>query len=261
LIGIARLVLHGAYTGIRVLDLSQGIAGPYCAQILQQLGADVVKVEPIAGDWSRAMGTTRCGTSALTVAFNRGKRSLACDLRKPEGQVILAKLVEHADVVVQSFRPGVAERLEAGYEQCSARNPAVIYVSISGFGLTGPYAARPATDSVVQAIAGMADTNRAPGGAPAGARPYGADICSGVYAANAVGAALFGRARDQAGRRVRAGHRSSHSRNSALSGLRRVHHRKARNHRRCQPSGCGHLNPHSFIPSTRYGDWHPFRSS
>lgn len=195
MIEIARFGLHGAYTGIRVLDLSQGIAGPYCAQILQQLGADVVKLEPIAGDWSRAMGTTRCGTSALTIAFNRGKRSLACDVRKPEGQAILAKLGEQADIVVQSFRPGVAERMGAGYAQVSARNPAVIYVSISGFGLTGPYAARPATDSVAQAIGGMADTNRVAGGAPVGARPYGADICSGVYAANAVGAALFGRER------------------------------------------------------------------
>lgn len=192
---IAHFGLHGAYRGIRVLDLSQGVAGPYCAQILQQLGADMVKLEPIAGAWSRAMGTTRCGTSALAIAFNRGKRSLACDIRQPEGQAILTKLVERVDIVVQSFRPGVAERLGAGYAQVSARNPAVIYVSISGFGLTGPYAARPATDSVVQAIGGMADTNRAAGGAPVGARPYGAYICSGVYAANAAGAALFARER------------------------------------------------------------------
>ncbi len=188
-------VLHRAYAGLRVLDLSQGVAGPYCAQTLQQLGADVVKLEPIEGDWSRAMGSVRGGMSALAIAFNRGKRSLACDVRHPEGRSILTALAAQADIVVQSFRPGVAERLGAGYAQVSSRNPAVIYVSISGFGLTGPYAVLPATDSVAQAVAGMADTNRAPGGAPAGARPYAADVVSGVYAANAVGAALFARER------------------------------------------------------------------
>lgn len=187
--------LHLAYAGLRVLDLSQGVAGPYCAQVLQQLGADVVKLEPIQGDWSRTMGSARGGMSALAIAFNRGKRSLACDVRRPEGQTILMALAAQADVVVQSFRPGVAERLGAGYAQVSSRNPAVIYVSISGFGLTGPYAALPATDSVAQAVAGMARTNGTPDGSPAGARPYAADIVSGVYAANAAGAALFARER------------------------------------------------------------------
>ena len=196
--------LQHAYTGLRVLDLSQGVAGPNCAQMLQQLGADVIKFEPIAGDWSRNMGVARGGMSALALAFNRGKRSLACDVRRPEGRAILASLTAQADVVIQSFRPGVAERLGTGYAHVSAANPSVVYVSISGFGLTGPYATRPATDAVVQALAGMSHTNRAAGGAPAGARPYAADIVSGVYAANAVGAALFARERrpDRAGTHI-----------------------------------------------------------
>ncbi|MEO7150308.1 MAG: CoA transferase [Burkholderiaceae bacterium] len=196
--------LHRAYAGLHVLDLSQGVAGPYCAQMLQQLGADVVKLEPVSGDWSRAMGATRDGISALTMAYNRGKRSVACDLRRPEGQTILNRLAERADILVQSFRPGVVERLGAGYAQLSARNPGLIYVSISGFGPTGPYATRPATDSIVQALSGMAGLNRAADGSPSGARPYAADIVSGIYAANAVGAALFARERspDQDGTHI-----------------------------------------------------------
>jgi formyl-CoA transferase len=188
--------LHAAYTGLRVLDLAQGVAGPYCAQVLQQLGADVVKFEPPSGDWSRAMGRTHGGMSALALAFNRGKRSLACDARRPPGRAILAALAASADVVVQSFRPGVAERLGVGHADVRACNPGVVYVSISGFGPTGPYAAWPATDSIVQAIAGLADTNRAPDGTPVAARPYAADLSSGLYAAQAVGAALFARERD-----------------------------------------------------------------
>lgn len=191
----AQPTLHRSYAGLRVVDLSQGVAAPYCAQVLQQLGADVVKFEPLKGDWSRAMGTTRAGMSALTMAFNRGKLSLACDAQKPEGRAILTELVSNADVVVQSFRPGVVEKLGAGYDEVSACNPGVVYVSISGFGPSGPYAARPATDSIVQALAGMAYTNSTPDGTPVALRPYAADLASGLYAANAVGAALFARER------------------------------------------------------------------
>src|SRR6218665_2034117 len=122
---------HLAYTGLRVLDLSQGIAGPYCGQIRRQFGADVVKAEPLEGDWSRRIGLARGGMTAITMAFNRGKRSLACDARNQEVR---------------------------------AANPSVIYVSISGFGQSGPDAQRPGTDAIAQAISGMAVTNRAPDG-------------------------------------------------------------------------------------------------
>lgn len=183
------------YAGLRVLDLSQGIAGPYCAQILQELGADVIKVEPLDGDWSRRIGLARDHMSATTLAFNRGKRSLACDARHPQGQALLGALAAQSDIVVQSFRPGVADRLGLGADRLRAAQPSLIYVSISGFGLSGPQAQRAATDSVAQAASGLAMANRAADGTPATAKPYIADQACGLYAANAVGAALFARER------------------------------------------------------------------
>lgn len=198
---LASAPTHTAYAGLRVLDLSQGIAGPYCGQILQQLGADVIKAEPLEGDWSRRIGLARDRMTAITMAFNRGKRSLACDARHPDGRELLATLAARADVVIQSFRPGVADRMGLGAASVGAANPSVIYVSISGFGLSGPQARRPATDSVAQALAGMAMVNRERDGTPATAKPYIADVSCGLYAANAVGAALFARERapDRAG--------------------------------------------------------------
>jgi len=184
-----------AYAELRVLDLSQGIAGPYCGQILQQLGADVIKVEPPEGDWSRRIGLARGGMSAITMAFNRGKRSLVCDARQAEGQALLATLAARSDIVIQSFRPGVAERMGLGHAALRAAQPSLIYVSISGFGLSGPDAQRPATDAVAQAVSGMALANRARDGTPATAKPYVADMSCGLYAAHAVGAALFARER------------------------------------------------------------------
>lgn len=187
--------MHLAYTGLRVLDLSQGIAGPYCGQILRQLGADVVKAEPLEGDWSRRIGLARDGMTAITMAFNRGKRSLACDARHPEGRALLTRLAAQADIVLQSFRPGVAQRMGLGPQDVRAANPSVVYVSISGFGQSGPDAQQPGTDAIAQAVSGMAVVNRAPDGTPATAKPYIADVSCGLYAANAVGAALFARER------------------------------------------------------------------
>src|SRR6218665_18553 len=145
---------HLAYTGLRVLDLSQGIAGPYCGQILRQLGADVVKAEPLEGDWSRRIGLARGGMTAITMAFNRGKRSLACDARHPEGRALLALLAARTDIVIQSFRPGVAQRMGLGPAEVRAANPSVIYLSISGFGQSGPDAQRPGTDAIAQTVSG-----------------------------------------------------------------------------------------------------------
>ncbi|KAB7619443.1 hypothetical protein ET532_006565 [Verminephrobacter sp. Larva24] len=113
---------HLAYTGLRVLDLSQGIAGPYCGQILRQFGADVVKAEPLEGDWSRRIGLARGGMTAITMAFNRGKRSLACDARNPEGRALLALLAARTGIVIQSFRPGVAQRMGLGPAEVAVLN-------------------------------------------------------------------------------------------------------------------------------------------
>lgn len=174
-------MIHKAYAGLRVLDISQGVAGPYCAQILLQLGAEVVKLEPREGDWSR---------------------SIALDVRRPEGLTIVQTLATQCDVLVQSFRPGVAQRLGIGYEQPSTHNPKLVYVSISGFGHCGPYQARPATDSVAQAITGFAAANAAPDGTPRMVKPYMADVSCGMYAAQAAGAALFVRERQGVGAHV-----------------------------------------------------------
>lgn len=190
---------HLAYAGLRVLDLSQGIAGPYCGQILRQLGANVIKAEPREGDWSRRIGLARDGMTAITMAFNRGKRSLACDARHLEGRALLAALAARADIVIQSFRPGVAQRMGLGHESVRTVNPSVIYVSISGFGLSGPDAQRPGTDAIAQAVSGMAVANRSQDGTPATAKPYIADVSCGLYAANAIGAALFARERSPEG--------------------------------------------------------------
>ena len=136
------------YRGLFVLDASQGIAGPYCATLLAACGAEVVKVEPPAGDWSRGL-TTREGTqSCMHVTFNRGKRSVVLDLRTEEGRAAMRGLAAKADVMLEAFRPGVAARLGLVPQ---AGKPDVVFLSISGFGQRGPYAERPCTDGVAQA--------------------------------------------------------------------------------------------------------------
>ena len=125
------------YAGLKVLDMSQGVAGPYAAMMLAQYGADVVKVEPPEGDWSRWLGMRYGDHTAFSIGTNLGKRAIALDLKTAEGREIVDRLAHKADVFLESFRPGVAERLGVGYEAISAVNPRVIYVSISGFGQTG----------------------------------------------------------------------------------------------------------------------------
>lgn len=192
-------LLDHVYAGIRVLDLSQGIAGPYCGQILQQMGAEVVKVEPFIGDWGRHMGVARHGFTGVALACNRGKRSIALDAKADAGRELVLQMARDVDIVIQSFRPGVADRLGFGYEQVRAINPTAIYVSVSGFGLTGPYADRPGTDSVLQAFTGLMVLNADAHGIPQRTRPSIGDIACGIYAASAVGGALFSRAREGKG--------------------------------------------------------------
>lgn len=194
--------LHSVYEGLRVLDLSQGIAGPYCALILGQMGAQVTKVEPFHGDWGRSMGMPREGFSAIALAFNRGKRSLALDAQTASGREVLHRLAARADVVVQSFRPGVADRLGVGYAALRDINPRLVYASISGFGLSGPYVGRPGTDSVVQALTGLTTANCDAAGLPQRVKPFVGDLSCGVYTANAIGGALFARERKQAGAHI-----------------------------------------------------------
>src|SRR6185312_11010901 len=134
------------FAGLKVLDLSQGVAGPYAAMLLAQYGADVIKVEPYDGDWSRMLGVRYGDHTAFSIGTNLGKRGIAVDLKTAEGREIVNRLAGSADVFLESFRPGVAARLGVGYEAISALNPRVVYVSISGFGQKGPESGRPAMD-------------------------------------------------------------------------------------------------------------------
>lgn len=190
------------YAGLRVLDLSQGIAGPYCAGLLSMQGATVVKIEPPGGDWIRATGGGREGMTALAIMGNLGKRSACIDVTRPEGRELMLGMARRADVFVQNLRPGVIERLGLDYATLSKDNPGLIYVSITGFGPRGPDARKAGTDSVLQAYTGMAHLNREADGTPRRVPFLVPDTTTAVYAAQAVGAALFARHRSGLGRHV-----------------------------------------------------------
>jgi crotonobetainyl-CoA:carnitine CoA-transferase CaiB-like acyl-CoA transferase len=190
------------FSDLCVADFSQGLAGPYCGQLLALYGADVVKVEPLEGDWARPLGKKPRAVSPLFLAVNRGKRSVAIDLKHADGRDIAGRLAAGADVVIESFRPSIADRLGFGHGAVSARNPNVIYVSITGYGQAGPYRDRPATDAILQAFTGMADFNRGKDGAPHKVRTIPIDTAAGMYAFQNVCAALYARERGGGGRRV-----------------------------------------------------------
>jgi crotonobetainyl-CoA:carnitine CoA-transferase CaiB-like acyl-CoA transferase len=181
------------YHDLRILDISQGIAGPYCAHILWQQGAHVTKLEPPAGDWGRYVGVSRGQHSALSTQFNAGKRGLALDARNATGQKILLNLAQQADVVVQNFRPGVVKRLGIDYETLAVTNPRLVYVSISGYGDDGPYADAPATDSVMQADSGLMFSNQDESATPRRIGLLAADVSTGLYASQALATALYTR--------------------------------------------------------------------
>ena len=184
------------YQGLFVMDASQGIAGPYCAMLLAACGAEVVKVEPPAGDWSRGLSTREGTQSVMHAAFNRGKRSLVLDLQTEAGRAALARLAARADVMLEAFRPGVAARLGL---VPAAGKPDVVFLSISGFGQSGPYAERPCTDSVAQAFTGMVALNTGMDGVPHRTGPiFTVDVVTGLSAFAAVQAALAEQARDRA---------------------------------------------------------------
>jgi crotonobetainyl-CoA:carnitine CoA-transferase CaiB-like acyl-CoA transferase len=179
------------YSGLKVLDLSQGIAGPYCAEILLQNGAIVTKVEPPSGDWSRGIGLAVDGQTAISVANNLGKRSICVDAANPAGRDVIRRLVGEADVLVESFRPGVMDRLGLSYRAAADSNPGLVYVSVTGFGPDGPDADRPASDSTLQAISGLMVANRDDRGVPRKVGILVVDVMTGVFAAHAAAAGLY----------------------------------------------------------------------
>jgi len=186
----------GALAGVKVVDFSTVVSGPLCTQILGDLGADVCKIEAPGGDITRMMGPPfKAGLSGVFAQVNRNKRSVVVDLKADEGREVVARLVAGADVVVENFRPGVADRLGIGYAALSENNARLIYLAISGFGPDGPYADLPAYDNVIQGLAGFMPAQTADG-KPQLIRSIVADKASGLTATYAVMAALFARERD-----------------------------------------------------------------
>jgi alpha-methylacyl-CoA racemase len=189
--------LADALDGVRVLDLSRLLPGPFLTMILADLGADVVKVEdPRLGDYMREVPPSKGGLSGRFLAVNRGKRSIALDLKQPGGRDALLRMAAQADVVVESFRPGVMDKLGVGYAALAAANPRIILCSISGFGQTGPYVQRAGHDIGYLAIAGVLAMGGPAGGPPMMPGVQIADLAGGsLWSATAILAALVGRHR------------------------------------------------------------------
>jgi crotonobetainyl-CoA:carnitine CoA-transferase CaiB-like acyl-CoA transferase len=197
--------MSGPLTGVRIIDLTTMISGPWATMILGDQGADVIKVEPPGkGDHIRSLGNRRNGLSAMFLNVNRSKRSVTIDLKTAAGVRLLKELVGTADVLVQNFRPGVAERLGIGEPQMRSADPRLIYVSISGFGDKGPYAQKPTYDPVVQALSGVTSIQAGSDEAhPRLIRTILPDKLAAVTAAQAIAAALYAREKSGEGQHVR----------------------------------------------------------
>lgn len=180
--------------GVRVLDLTHFVAGPWCTMMLADLGAEVIKLEPPGGEIGRGMGSVfTAGESAIFLGFNRGKRSIALDLKHPEGLAAALQLAGQADIVVQNFRPGTAERLGIGAAELRETHPELIYCTVSAFGPDGPYASRPANDPVIQALSGSMAQTGGVHGLPVRMGVSLPDMAAGVLAATGILAALHRR--------------------------------------------------------------------
>lgn len=195
--------MTGALAGFTVLDLSQGAAGPTCAMALGDLGATVVKVEPPGGEWGRLLGPPFVGGAAASfLGMNRNKRSIVVDLKHPAGAEVILRLAANSDVALESFRPGVSDRLGIGYEAMSAHNPGIVYAAISAFGQDGPWRDRPGVDGVAQAMGGIMSVTGTADGPPVKVGVPAADMAGGMYATQSILAALLSRERTGRGQRV-----------------------------------------------------------
>ena len=186
-----------ALQGIKVVDLTRILAGPFCTQVLADHGAEVWKIErPGKGDDTRAFGPPFLGgQSTYFMSINRGKRSVAVDLKHPEGKALVQQLVAHADVLVENFRPGTADKLGLGADAMTALNPRLVYCSMSGFGHTGPWRDKPGYDLAIQGMSGLQSLTGAADGPPMKAGLSMADLATGLYAAQGILLALFHRER------------------------------------------------------------------
>ncbi len=190
------------YEGVKVVDLSQGIAGPYCGMLLAQHGADVIKVEPLQGDWARVLGTPVSNHTEFSFIGSLGKRSLAIDLKHQEAPAIIDALVANADVFIEGFRPGVIDRLGFGHERLMALNPGLVYASVSGFGQIGPLSGKPAMDPVLQAFTGFMLDNVGHDGIPHRANTIIVDMSTALFAFSAIAPALHGKRKSGRGRHL-----------------------------------------------------------
>jgi CoA:oxalate CoA-transferase len=186
----------GPYAGLKVVDLTRVLAGPYCTMMLADLGATVIKVEPPkTGDDARHIGPFIKGKSAYFMSLNRGKHSIALDLKAAADREVFERLLGEADLLVENYRGGTMEKLGYDWATLHARFPKLIYVAISGFGHTGPYKTKPAYDMVVQGMGGVMSLTGQPGGPPTRVGTSIGDIAAGLFALSSIGAALYHRER------------------------------------------------------------------
>ncbi|MFT6580448.1 MAG: crotonobetainyl-CoA:carnitine CoA-transferase CaiB-like acyl-CoA transferase [Alphaproteobacteria bacterium] len=190
------------FKDIKVVDLSQGVAGPYSAMLLAQYGANVIKVEPHDGDWSRFISTRFEDHSAFSVPANLGKRSIALDLKSEDAKDAVRRFIADADVFIEGFRPGVIDRLGFGYDAVSKINPGIIYLSISGFGQSGPYRERPAMDPILQAFTGLMSQNKGFDDIPHRVGVIVSDMTTSLYAFQSVAVSLYAKRDEPKGRHI-----------------------------------------------------------
>lgn len=189
--------------GIKIIDMTRVLAGPYCAMVLQDLGAEVIKIEnPKTGDDSRSFGPYKNGKSLYFTAINCGKKSVSLNLKAPEAKEILIGMVKKADVLLENFRPGTMEKFGLGYETLKEANPRLIYAATSGFGHTGPDAAKPAYDILVQARGGLMSLTGQPDADPTIVGVSIGDILAGVFTATGVTTALYQREKTGLGQKI-----------------------------------------------------------
>jgi CoA:oxalate CoA-transferase len=197
------MTVPGPLSGITIIDLTRVLAGPYCTMVLADLGARVIKVEmPETGDDARAFGPFIKGKSAYFMSINRGKESLALNLKDKADRAIFETLLEDADILVENYRGGTMERLGYGWESLHPRYPKLIYAACSGFGHTGPYAERPAYDMVVQGLGGVMSLTGHPGGPPTRVGTSIGDITAGLFTAIGISSALHHRASSGEGMKI-----------------------------------------------------------
>jgi formyl-CoA transferase len=199
----SRTVNPGALAGIRVIDLTRVLGGPYCTMILSDHGAEVIKIEPPQGDEVRAWGPPFLdGTASYFLGVNRNKRSIALDLSKQEGRDVLLRLLEDADVLIENYKPGSMEKWGIGYDVLSQRFPRLVHCRVSGFGATGPLGGLPGYDAIVQAMVGLMSINGEPGSGPLRMGTPVVDLATGLYSTIGILMALQERERSGRGQYV-----------------------------------------------------------